>query len=124
LAQQHRIVAKVDELMALCDRLEAQQADAESAHAQLAQALIGSLIQAADAEDFATSWQRLAEHFHTLFTTEPSIDALKQSLLQLAVMGKLVPQDPSDEPASELLRRIGEEKGWLVAAGKLKKQKP
>jgi type I restriction enzyme S subunit len=120
LAEQHRIVAKVDELMALCDRLEAQQADAESAHALLVQALLHSLTQAADAEDFAASWQRLAEHFHTLFTTEPSIDALKQTLLQLAVMGKLVQQDPSDEPASELLKRGAEEHTNLIAAGKLK----
>ncbi|RRW39957.1 restriction endonuclease subunit S [Pseudomonas luteola] len=96
LAEQHRIVAKVDELMALCDRLEAQQADAESAHARLVQALLDSLTQASDADDFAASWQRLAEHFHTLFTTESSIDALKQTLMQLAVMGKLVSQDPSD----------------------------
>ncbi|MBA1238989.1 restriction endonuclease subunit S [Pseudomonas kunmingensis] len=122
-AEQHRIVAKVDELMALCDRLEAQQADAESAHAQLVQALLDSLTQAADAEDFAASWQRLAEHFHTLFTTESSIDALKQSLLQLAVMGKLVPQDPSEEPASELLKRIAKEKARLVAEGKIRKTK-
>lgn len=122
-AEQHRIVAKLDELMALCDRLEAQQADAESAHAQLVQALLDSLTQASDAEDFAQSWQRLDEHFHTLFTTEPSIDALKQTLLQLAVMGKLVPQDPNDEPASELLKRIAEEKELLMAEGKLKKQK-
>ena len=92
LAEQKRIVAKVDELMAMCDRLEAQQADAESAHALLVQALLDSLTQASDATDFAINWQRLAEHFHTLFTTESSIDALKQTLLQLAVMGKLVPQ--------------------------------
>ena len=124
LAEQHRIVAKVDELMALCDRLEARQADAENAHAQLVQALLDSLTQARDAEDFAQSWQRLAEHFHTLFTTESSIDALRQTLLQLAVMGKLVPQDPSDEPASELLKRIAEEKARLVTEGKIKKQKP
>ncbi|UFQ96933.1 restriction endonuclease subunit S [Pseudomonas wenzhouensis] len=124
LAEQHRIVAKVDELMALCDRLEAQQADAEIAHTQLVQALLDSLTQASDAEDFSQNWQRLAEHFHTLFTTESSIDALKQTLLQLAVMGKLVPQDPSDEPASELLKRIAEEKARLVAEGKIKKQKP
>jgi len=115
LAEQQRIVAKVEELMTLCDRLEAQQADAESAHAQLVQALLGSLTQAADGEDFATSWQRLAEHFHTLFTTESSIDALKQTLLQLAVMGKLVPQDPSDEPASELLKRVAEKKARLIS---------
>lgn len=123
LAEQHRIVAKIDELMALCDRLEAQQADAESAHAQLVQALLDSLTQASDATDFAANWQRLAEHFHTLFTTDPSIDALKQTLLQLAVMGKLVPQDPMDEPASELLKQVTEEKSRLVAAGALKKQK-
>jgi len=106
LAEQHRIVAKVDELMALCDRLEAQQADAESAHAQLVQALLDSLTQASDATDFATNWQRLAEHFHTLFATTSSINTLKQTLLQLAVMGKLVPQDQNDEPASKLLERI------------------
>ncbi|WP_282338546.1 restriction endonuclease subunit S [Pseudomonas sp. PS02288] len=123
LAEQHRIVAKVDELMALCDRLEARQTNADSAHAQLVQALLDSLTQARDAEDFAQSWQRLAEHFHTLFTTESSIYALKQTLLQLAVMGKLVPQDPSDEPASELLRRIAEEKATLIAEGKIRKQK-
>lgn len=124
LAEQHRIVAKIDELMALCDRLEAQQAEAESAHTQLVQALLDSLTQASDATDFAANWQRLAEHFHTLFSTEPSIDALKRTLLQLAVMGKLVPQDPNDESASVLLKRITEEKAQLVAEGKLKEQKP
>ncbi|GAA6131873.1 restriction endonuclease subunit S [Halopseudomonas sabulinigri] len=111
-AEQHRIVAKVDELMVLCDRLEAQQADADSAHAQLVQALLNSLTQASNADDFAQSWQRLAEHFHTLFTTEPSIDALKQTLLQLAVMGKLVQQDPSE--VSPSLQSLGTKEPKLV----------
>lgn len=124
LAEQHRIVAKVDELMALCDRLEAQQVDADSAHAQLVQALLNSLTQASDADDFAQSWQRLAEHFHTLFTTESSIDALKQTLLQLAVMGKLVQQDPNDEPASDLFQRIADGKAELVRTGLLRAPKP
>ncbi|HEK1689681.1 TPA: restriction endonuclease subunit S [Pseudomonas putida] len=123
VAEQHRIVAKVDELMDLCNRLEAQQADAESAHSQLVQTLLDSLTQASDASDFAVAWQRLAEHFHTLLTTEPSIDALKQTLLQLAVMGKLVYPDSSDEPASELLKRIAVEKRQLMGEGKIKKQK-
>lgn len=123
LAEQHRIVTKVDELMALCDRLEARQADAGSAHAQLVQALLDSLTQATDAADFSTSWQRLAEHFHTLFTTESSIDALKQTLLQLAVMGKLVPQDASDESASELLARIELQNQLTVTSSKSKKPK-
>jgi type I restriction enzyme S subunit len=57
-----------------------------------------------------SDWQRIYAHFDLLFTTEASIDTLKQTLLQLAVMGKLVPQDPGDEPASELLKRIQAEK--------------
>ncbi|WP_242629010.1 restriction endonuclease subunit S [Xanthomonas oryzae] len=114
---------KIEELMALCDRLDARQADADSAHAQLVQVLLDSLTEARDAEDFAQSWQRLAEHFHTLFTTESSIDALKQTLLQLAVMGRLVPQDPFDEPVSELLKQLAEERARLVAEGKIRNPK-
>jgi len=113
LTEQHRIVAKVEELMTLCDRLEAEQADAEAAHAKLVETLLGTLTQSTDAAELAANWQRLAEHFGTLFTTEASLDALKQTILQLAVMGKLVPQDPNDEPASELLKRIAKEKDRL-----------
>lgn len=120
LAEQHRIVAKVDALMALCDRLEAQQADTESAHVQLVQALLDTLTQTSDAAGFAASWQRLAGHFHTLFTTESSIDALKHTLLQLAVMGKLVQQDSSDESAEKLLERISNQR----SSNREKKQKP
>jgi type I restriction enzyme S subunit len=124
IAEQHRIVAKVDELMALCDQLEAQHNNAADAHEQLVSHLLSTLTQSQDAADFNANWQRIATHFDTLFTTESSIDSLKQTLLQLAVMGKLVPQDPSDEPASELLKRIEDEKATLVAEGKIKKTKP
>lgn len=123
LAEQNRIVAKVDELMGLCDRLETQQSNAESAHAQLVRALLDSLAQANDASEFAANWQRLAKHFHTLFTSEPSIDTLKQTLLQLAVMGKLVPQNSNDEPASKLVERIQTEKQRYLAESKTRKQK-
>ena len=50
-------------------------------------------------------------------------ELLKKSILQQAVMGKLVPQDESDEPARDLLKRIREEKDALIKAGKLKKDK-
>ena len=123
LAEQQRIVAKVDDLMALCDRLEAEQAGAGAAHARLVDTLLATLTQSADTAELATNWQRLAEHFDTLFTTESSLDALKQTLLQPAVMGKLVPQDPNDEPASELLNRIALERARLVAEGRIKESK-
>jgi type I restriction enzyme S subunit len=124
LAEQYRIVAKVDELMALCDQLEAQHSNAAEAHEKLVSHLLGTLTQSQSVDDFNTNWQRIAAHFDTLFTTETSIDALKQTLLQLAVMGKLVPQDANDEPASELLKQIMAEKAKLVAEGKIKKEKP
>jgi type I restriction enzyme S subunit len=124
ILEQHRIVAKVDELMALCDRLEAEQTDARAAHTKLVETLLGTLTQSTDAAELAANWQRLAEHFNTLFTTEASLDALKQTILQLAVMGKLVPQDPNDEPASELLKRIARERARLEAEGACKKWKP
>lgn len=124
LEEQHRIVAKVDELVALCDQLEAQHNNAADAHEQLVSHLLGTLTQSQDAADFNTNWQRIATHFDNLFTTDASIDTLKQTLLQLAVMGKLVPQEPNDEPASELLKRIQAEKIKLVADGKMKKDKP
>lgn len=120
LSEQYRIVAKIDELMALCDRLEDQQADADSAHIQLVQALLNSLTQANSVTDFSANWQRLSKHFHTLFTTESSIDVLKQTLLHLAVMGKLVPQQLSDEPANELISRIDAEKKRLMADERLR----
>jgi type I restriction enzyme S subunit len=123
LAEQHRIVAKVDELMALCDRLEAEQADAGAAHARLVATLLGTLTQSTDAAELAANWQRLAEHFDTLFTTEASLDALKQTILQLAVMGKLVPQDPNDEPASELLNQIDVARRKLYSEKKIPKPK-
>ncbi|EHK7403844.1 restriction endonuclease subunit S [Vibrio parahaemolyticus] len=123
IAEQDRIVAKVDELMELCDQLEQQTETSIEAHQVLVTTLLDTLTNSADANELMQNWARISEHFDTLFTTEESIDQLKQTILQLAVMGKLVPQDPSDEPAAELLKRIAEEKAQLVKEKKIKKQK-
>lgn len=88
LAEQRRIVAKVNELMALCDVLERESMDALSAHQALVDALLATLANSADAADLA-NWALLESHFDTLFTTEASIDALKQTILDLAMRGKL-----------------------------------
>ena len=127
--EQHRIVEKVDELMALCDQLENQHSNAAEAHEKLVSQLLGTLLipsqppllqRGGGEAGVDSNWQRIAAHFDTLFTTEASIDALKQTLLQLAVMGKLVPQNINDEPASELLKRIQAEKAKLISEGKIK----
>ena len=123
-AEQKRIVAKVDELMLLCDQLEQQTEDSIEAHATLVEVLLATLTDSADADELAQNWARVAEHFDSLFTTEQSIEALKQTVLQLAVMGKLVPQNQNDEPASALLEKIAKEKEQLIKEKKIKKEKP
>lgn len=124
LKEQLRIVEKVEQLMSLCDQLEQHSLTSLDAHQQLVKTLLTTLTDSQNADELAENWARISEHFDTLFTTEASIDALKQTILQLAVMGKLVPQDPNDEPAVELLKRIAQEKAQLVKDGKIKKQKP
>ncbi|HDT2543873.1 TPA: restriction endonuclease subunit S [Klebsiella aerogenes] len=122
--EQKNIVQKIRELMSLCDQLEQHSLTSLDAHQQLVETLLTTLTDSQNADELAENWARISENFDTLFTTEASIDALKQTILQLAVMGKLVPQDPNDESASELLKRIAQEKAQLVKDGKIKKQKP
>lgn len=118
LAEQQRIVAKVDELMALCDALETESAVAITAHQTLVEDLLATLTTSSNAADLATNWARLEAHFDILFTTEASIDALKQNILDIAVHGKLVAQDKNDERASALLRRIQNERAKIIGAKK------
>lgn len=124
LAEQSRIVARVEELMQLCDALEAQGRLEAEQHARLVATLLDTLSNSPSAEALAENWQRLATHFDLLLDRPAAVDALEQTILQLAVRGLLVPQDPSDEPASELLKKIRAEKDRLIAAGEIKRDKP
>lgn len=124
LAEQSRIVTRVEELMRLCDALETKCQLEAAQHAQLVQTLLGALTTSATPEELAVNWQRVATHFDLLLDRPEGIDALDQTILQLAVRGLLVPQDPKDEPASVLLQKIRAEKDRLIAAGKIKRDKP
>ncbi len=124
LAEQSRIVTRVEELMQLCDALEASDQLEAQQHARLVNTLLGSLTQSETHEALADNWQRIATHFDLLLDRPEAVDALEQAILQLAVRGLLVPQDPTDEPASVLLQRIRTEKDLLIAEGKIKRDKP
>jgi len=126
IEEQKRIVAKVDELMALCDQLEQQTLSSIEAHQTLVETLLNELVNPNNTANVQIyqAWSLIAENFDVLFTTEKSIDTLKQTILQLAVMGKLVLQNPNDEPASELLKKIATEKAQLIKDKKIKKTKP
>ena len=123
-AEQSRIVTRVEELMRLCDALEAKGQLGAAQHTQLVSTLLGTLTASATPDELADHWQRVAQHFDLLAGRPEAIDALEQTLLQLAVRGLLVPQDPQDEPASALLQKIRTEKDRLIATGQIKQGKP
>lgn len=149
LAEQHRIVAKVDELMALCDELEAAQSKREKRRDRLVSAtlhglkngrdgspILGSRVmfhgrrpfkQAGDFNETALSGFRDAARFFLnniprLTTRLEHIQRFRKTILNLAVCGELVPQDPHDEPASDLLRKINIERQELVRSGRIKQR--
>lgn len=124
LSEQSRIVARVKELMALCDALEEKGHLEAAQHERLAGALFDALANSASAEEAAENWQRIAAHFDLLLDRPAAVDRLEQAILQLAVRGRLVPQNSADEPASILLDRLRSEKNRLVSEGKIRREKP
>ena len=122
LAEQHRIVAKVDELMRLCDGLEAAQTERETTRTRLTAASLARLnAPDPDAAKFREHVKFALNNFTPLTTRPEQIKALRQTILNLAVRGKLVPQNPNDEPASISSQhkchqmRPADVPGWLVA---------
>lgn len=120
LKEQHRIVDKIDQLMARCDELENLRTERAEKRLAVHAAAITQLLDAPN----GTAWDFIQQHFGELYTVKENVAELRKAILQLAVMGRLVPQNPSDPPASELLKEIEAEKQRLVKAGKIKKPKP
>lgn len=120
LPEQHRIVARIDQLMARCDELEKLRKEREEKRLDVHAAAIRGLLEAKN----DSAWDFMQQHFGELYTVKENVAELRKAILQLAVMGRLVPQDPSDPPASELLKEIEAEKQRLVKADKIKKPKP
>ena len=108
--------------MALCDRLEAARTEREATRDRLAAA---SLIHLNDPDPDPVVFRNHAafglENLVPLTTRTDQIKALRQTILNLAVRGKLVEQDPNDEPASELLKRIAADCVTLEKNASLKK---
>lgn len=123
LAEQHRIVAKVDELMALCDKLEAARTERETKRDWLAAASLARLNNP-DPATFRDDAQFALDALPALTARPDQIKQLRQTILNLAVRGKLVPQDPSDEPAEELLKLIAAERDSLVRQKEIRRDAP
>lgn len=121
LAEQHRIVARVDELMGLCDRLEAARSAREGTRDQLAAASFARLSEP-DPETFQANARFALDALPALTTRPDQIKALRQTILNLAVRGHLVHQNANDEPAPELLKRIASERADLVKKKEIRRE--
>jgi len=142
LPEQHRIVAKIDQLMARCDEMAKLRAEHDQKRLAVHTAAIGRMLDGRGEKSFAPTrtphasapipvtagpshaWQFLARNFDELYSVRENVAELRKAILQLAVMGKLVPQNPNDPPASELLKQIAAEKQRLVKEGKIKPPQP
>ena len=88
--EQSRIVAKVDELMALCDKLESQQQVRRKLQNNLRQSTLQTLAIATSPHELRTTWARLADNFGQLFQAPADVVAFKGLILDLAVSGELL----------------------------------
>ena len=123
--EQRRIVAKVKELMTLCNQLELETEISSDAHKLLVDTFLSSLLKSSEVSSTTSTesseidecWALIGEHFDSLITTDYAVDMLKQTTLQLAAMGKLVPQNSSDESVSELMKKIATGKENKIRRG-------
>ena len=106
VSEQYRIVAKIDELMGLIDRLEAIRQSRESVRTAGRDSTLAVLCNATTPEEVGTAWKHIADRMDDLFTTPADLAPLRETVLQLAVQGRLVRQDADEEPATVLLERI------------------
>lgn len=114
LAEQHRIVARVDELMGLLDRLEAARIVRDDVRRATRDAALAALRDADGTEAFRLAWTRITGQMDALFIAAEDLDPLRRILLQLAVRGRLVAQNPEDEPAFEQLARVTTDRAWRI----------
>lgn len=124
LDEQHRIVAKIDQLMARCDALENQRNEREKKRLATHAAALSQLLDTTGKGSADDAWAFITQHFGDLYAVRENVAELRKAILQLAVMGKLVPQDPNDVPSGQLINEIESDKKQWVKEGKLKKSKP
>lgn len=124
LAEQKRILEKIDQLMARCDALENLRKERDKKRLATHTAALSQLLVTTSSGIADDAWAFISQHFDDLYAVKENVTELRKAILQLAVMGKLVSQDPNDPPASELLKEIEAKKKQLLKEGRIKAAKP
>lgn len=124
LDEQHRIVAKIDQLMARCDALENLRNARKEKRLATHAAALSKLLDTTGNGSADDAWDFISQNFGDLYVVKENVAELRKAILKLAIMGKLVPQNPNDPPANQLLKEIEGEKRQLSKDGKIKASKP
>ena len=120
--EQSRIVAKVDELMALCDKLEAEQQARRKIQNNLRLSTMEAVASATSPRELQTTWVRLAENFGRLFYAPEDVGQLRNLILDLAIHGLLVDQSAADQPIVDWLANVTAAKAALAKQKLIPKQ--
>lgn len=121
--EQEKIVKKVEQLFNTISEIDVKKERRNKTRINLNISTLDKLTNSRTHREIKTNWNRIYQNFSELYSVPENVEKLRQAVLQLAVKGKLVEQDPNDEPASELLKKIKKEKQRLIAEGKIKKHK-
>jgi len=121
--EQILIIDKYKSLMSEIDKLEESLQKKEHLMELLPKAVVDAISKCQTGEQLKEQLYFIVENFDIVFQMPESLQELRNVVLQLAIEGKLVPQDTADEPASELLNKIKTEKDNLVNEGKIKEEK-
>jgi len=123
LEEQKIIVDKIEKLMKEVDKLEIKLKEKEDVSQDLSESIVEAIKNSTDAEELKENLRFIIDNFDVIFKTSESMDEMRNIVLQLAIEGKLVPQNESDEPASKLVDKIEKEKNKMVKEGKIRKHK-
>ena len=123
LAEQKRIVAKVDELMALCDTLEAAQQTRNTLRQKLRVSALDGLMNAPSDTELEIAWAFVRDNWGLMCDRPEDVEGVRKTALQIALRGKLTRFDPSDKPIKESLQEVVHERNDLIRRGLAKNRK-
>lgn len=123
LEEQERIVAKVDELMALCDKLEAQQQTRSSLQSALRQSTLQAVASSTSPHELQTTWAQLADNFERLFHTPEDVDEFVAELKNMAVRGLLSLPSTSVSPVDAVVADCESLRDQYITSGLMRRQK-
>ncbi|MGL5126560.1 MAG: restriction endonuclease subunit S, partial [Fusobacteriaceae bacterium] len=124
LEEQERIVEKVEKLQDLSKKFKEIYNSNEKTRANLKKAILEEVEKSDTNSELLISLEKLFGNFEKVIKTKEDVKDIRSLVLSLAVRGKLVPQIEDEEPASELLQKIKEEKERLISEKVIKKEKP